>query len=744
MTAEIRVKLPKIEDFEVIKPISRGAFGQVYLAKKNGKSDILYAIKTMKKNDLVNKNMIEQVVAERDALAISKSPYVVHLFYSFQSKDQLFLVMEYLIGGDVKSLLHNLGYFDEHMSKMYIAQVVLALEYLHSHKIIHRDLKPDNMLVSNEGRIKLTDFGLSKLDVERNKRPSVIDVMNTPSCKWPLASSSYWRTPGQIASLTTDFTFSVPNSSKPKARSLSRIMAEERTEAMEATYQFTSPSSLLKNRRRSSGPASIGQTPEFGRHDRSLLSTPLNADAAHEKSGKRGRKRDKKTWRDTLRDAEIDSPNRKSPSEEEDEDQFSSSKRRRISHTGLTCEVNRVGINFERNHRENSAGFSTQDNDVFISTVPIQAEGDPEIFDKSELQCSFSENSMNESITEKNNASDLRTNVIEDIDCDLSTSAIAENGGPQCGDNKDEEGISRDRDRESHHHMSHASVFESDNDCKDTCHASKSRNSRVSPEDTRVRFPPDSFVTPGAARCSRESRVGHEGRGASEHFAVVDERKNEEFKEKLFQTPVGNAPRHFHTASATKIRFQSPMEISYDVPPRSSSSTPRQRNHQAFTPLRTPKSCKRGALPKPGQRILGTPDYLAPEILLQQEHGCGVDWWAVGVCLYEFLTGIPPFSDDTPELVFKHIIEIEYLLPEGDETLSDDAENAISSIFVKEVAKRPGAKEIKCLPFFSSLDWRNINHYPAPFVPNPDDDTDTTYFEARNVVQNLHVSSFCS
>ncbi|XP_020612291.1 serine/threonine-protein kinase Chk2-like [Orbicella faveolata] len=126
------------DDFHIIKPISRGAFGQVFLARRRDKDKQFYAIKVVKKTDVVNKNMIEQVVAERDCLAIAKSPYIVNLFYSFQSKDRIFLVMEYLIGGDCKSLLHNLGYFDEKMSRIYIAQVVLALEYLHKHGIIHR------------------------------------------------------------------------------------------------------------------------------------------------------------------------------------------------------------------------------------------------------------------------------------------------------------------------------------------------------------------------------------------------------------------------------------------------------------------------------------------------------------------------------------------------------------------------------------------------------------------------------
>lgn len=151
-----------IEDFEKIKMISRGAFGKVYLARKRKTGDV-YAIKMLKKDDMVRKNMVEHVMAERDIMAGNNNSFVVKLYYAFQSEKYLYLVMEYLNGGDLASLLQNLQYFDENMTRQYIAETVLALEYLHARDIIHRDLKPDNMLIGNDGHIKLTDFGLSNL-----------------------------------------------------------------------------------------------------------------------------------------------------------------------------------------------------------------------------------------------------------------------------------------------------------------------------------------------------------------------------------------------------------------------------------------------------------------------------------------------------------------------------------------------------------------------------------------------------
>ncbi|EES16404.1 probable serine/threonine protein kinase IRE isoform X2 [Sorghum bicolor] len=151
-----------IEDFEIIKPISRGAFGRVFLAKKRVTGD-LFAIKVLRKADMIRKNAVESILAERDILISARNPFVVRFFYSFTCRENLYLVMEYLNGGDLYSLLRNLGCLDEDMARTYIAELVLALEYLHSMNVIHRDLKPDNLLLSRDGHIKLTDFGLSKV-----------------------------------------------------------------------------------------------------------------------------------------------------------------------------------------------------------------------------------------------------------------------------------------------------------------------------------------------------------------------------------------------------------------------------------------------------------------------------------------------------------------------------------------------------------------------------------------------------
>ncbi|GAC96489.1 AGC/NDR protein kinase [Pseudozyma hubeiensis SY62] len=166
-----------IKDFDILKPISKGAFGSVFLAKKRTTGDY-YAIKVLKKSDMIAKNQITNVKAERMILMTqNQSPFVVKLFFTFQSADFLYLVMEYLPGGDCASLCKVLGGLSEEWARQYIAEVVIGLQHLHSKGVVHRDLKPDNLLIDQKGHLKLTDFGLSKIGLlGRQTRQAVADA----------------------------------------------------------------------------------------------------------------------------------------------------------------------------------------------------------------------------------------------------------------------------------------------------------------------------------------------------------------------------------------------------------------------------------------------------------------------------------------------------------------------------------------------------------------------------------------
>uniref|UniRef100_A0A663F4Q7 non-specific serine/threonine protein kinase n=1 Tax=Aquila chrysaetos chrysaetos TaxID=223781 RepID=A0A663F4Q7_AQUCH len=158
-----RAKKPPGEgDFETIKLISNGAYGAVYLVRHTATRQ-RFAMKKINKQNLLLRNQVEQAFVERDILTFAENPFVVSMFCSFQTRRHLCMVMEYVEGGDCATLLKHIGALPLELARLYFAETVLALEYLHNYGIVHRDLKPDNLLITSLGHVKLTDFGLSKM-----------------------------------------------------------------------------------------------------------------------------------------------------------------------------------------------------------------------------------------------------------------------------------------------------------------------------------------------------------------------------------------------------------------------------------------------------------------------------------------------------------------------------------------------------------------------------------------------------
>lgn len=137
-------------------------FSAVYLVRHKETSQ-RFAMKKICKQNLILRNLTEQVFTERDVLTFADNPFVVSMWCSFETKRHLCMVMEYVEGGDCATLLKHSGALPFDLARLYFAETVLALEYLHSYGIVHRDLKPDNLLITATGHIKLTDFGLSKI-----------------------------------------------------------------------------------------------------------------------------------------------------------------------------------------------------------------------------------------------------------------------------------------------------------------------------------------------------------------------------------------------------------------------------------------------------------------------------------------------------------------------------------------------------------------------------------------------------
>ncbi|CAN0918538.1 Serine/threonine-protein kinase CBK1 [Linum grandiflorum] len=205
-TEFMRLKRHKIcvDDFDLLTIIGRGAFGEVRLCREK-KSGNIFAMKKLKKSEMLMRGQVEHVRAERNLLAEVASHCIVKLYYSFQDSEYLYLIMEYLPGGDMMTLLMREDTLTEDVARFYIAQSVLAIEAIHKHNYIHRDIKPDNLLLDKNGHMKLSDFGLCKpLDCaalsviyehKTTDGDNVMEPMDIDRCIADTDNKNTWKSP---------------------------------------------------------------------------------------------------------------------------------------------------------------------------------------------------------------------------------------------------------------------------------------------------------------------------------------------------------------------------------------------------------------------------------------------------------------------------------------------------------------------------------------------------------------------
>lgn len=166
-----RVKL-NYHDFTILTQVGQGGYGQVYLARKSDTKEVC-ALKVLNKGLLQKLDEVRHILTERDVLTASKSPWLVKLLYAFQDPTNVYLAMEFVPGGDYRTLLNNAGILSPRHTRFYISEMFCALGALHKLGYIHRDLKPENFLIDSSGHIKLTDFGLASGAISKERVESM-------------------------------------------------------------------------------------------------------------------------------------------------------------------------------------------------------------------------------------------------------------------------------------------------------------------------------------------------------------------------------------------------------------------------------------------------------------------------------------------------------------------------------------------------------------------------------------------
>jgi len=149
------------DDFELLKVIGKGSFGKVMQVRKKDDGQI-YAMKVLRKEAIIARKQVDHTRAEKAILQKIRHPFIVKLNFAFQTEDKLYMVLDFVNGGELFFHLKNEGKFSEERIRLYAAEISLALNHLHSMDIVYRDLKPENILIDSDGHICITDFGLSK------------------------------------------------------------------------------------------------------------------------------------------------------------------------------------------------------------------------------------------------------------------------------------------------------------------------------------------------------------------------------------------------------------------------------------------------------------------------------------------------------------------------------------------------------------------------------------------------------
>jgi len=186
-----------IEDFDFMKVLGKGSFGKVMLARKRDNQQV-YAVKILKKEDIVEHDDYVCARVEKDVLSLAgDNPFLTKLYATFQTRDRLFYVMEFLNGGDMMFHIKLDGYFEEPRARFYAAEITSALSYLHNRGIIYRDLKLDNVMLDGGGHVKLADFGMCKAGMHASATTSTF--CGTPD----------YLAPEMLISDTPEYSFSV-------------------------------------------------------------------------------------------------------------------------------------------------------------------------------------------------------------------------------------------------------------------------------------------------------------------------------------------------------------------------------------------------------------------------------------------------------------------------------------------------------------------------------------------------------
>lgn len=752
-----------LEDFDLLKVIGRGNFAKVLQARKKDTGEI-FAIKILNKTKLAESDQVEHIKTERAVMQYVEHPFLVNLLYAFQTPEKLYMVMEFVNGGELFFHLKREKRFPEPRTKFYAAELFLALDHIHKHNVVYRDLKPENILLSSGGHVLLTDFGLAKIlsshdrtntfcvagstdislgnglsrkmndiaegIVAQKSDPTNVQMMEEGDIVLPVSSSEGMRFgAGMQAWGDQEGTpYDVRNDGhatqvivRDGLRECVRVSLEDGRDLLVtpdhqvlALGPDVSNASITPNTDRATFPFSDLATAKWipagslTREHRVVCSAMYTVSDEPEKD--------------------------RTPQFSSFELSFGVDTDKLITSQWSICEDRQrdkilafarlcgiVNANVEHIiaskdvyltlEDEMDVAQITADMQFILDEIPPFARWTPKV----ERMCTNPPHAvyrlhLPDPLVRMLNAVEAMTT------CHQLPPFVSHE---QCPPGVVREFLAAFWGASSTLYSMEVSkraqtlitmfgrlgvdvdvVIEKDDEyciCIDKEHAR-----HVFAKYCGVRYNTDK-------QCELGALVAHEG-------ARVASKCTQSLAE-------------FSRDTGFKMGFKNRRSLALHV---TSVERDTEKRHRVYD--MTVKNFKSFVANGIVVHNCGTPEYLAPEVLLQQGHGKPVDWWSYGTLLYEMLVGIPPFYSDNIQEMYDMILHADLVLP--DRLISIEAQDLLARLLERNPKKRlgsgsRGSDEIKQHPFFKDINWDAIYNktIPAPFIPKLKDELDTSYFD---------------
>ncbi|XP_063066824.1 microtubule-associated serine/threonine-protein kinase 1-like [Engraulis encrasicolus] len=730
-------KPPRESDFQTIKLISNGAYGAVYLVRHN-ETRQRFAMKKINKQNLILRNQVQQAFVERDILTFAENPFVVSMFCSFETRRHLCMVMEYVEGGDCATLLKNIGALPVELARLYFAETVLALEYLHNYGIVHRDLKPDNLLITSMGHIKLTDFGLSKMGlmnlttnlyeghVEKDTREFLDkQVYGTPEYIAPevILRQGYgkpcdWWAMGII--LYEFLIGCVPFFGDTPEELFGQVISDDIVwpdgeDALPSDAQDLISSLLQTNpltRLATGGVGEVKQHSFFSGLDWNSLLRQKAEFIPHLESEEDTSYFD--TRSDRYRHGNCYEDDDAADEEAVEIRHFSSCSPRFSRVYSSMEQLVQVDpkapvVRRERSGRRDDRGVAKRESLGSLmggrswraASPEIEGPHTPEADDSAEVKAKKPPR-----------------------ESDFQTIKLISNGAYGA--------VYLVRHNETRQRFAMKKINKQNL-------ILRNQVQQAFVERDILTFAENPFVV--SMFCSFETR---------RHLCMVMEYVEggdcATLLKNIGALPVELARLYFAETVLALEYLHNYGIVHRDLKPDNLLIT--SMGHIKLTDFGLSKmglmnlttNLYEGHVEKDTREFLdkqvyGTPEYIAPEVILRQGYGKPCDWWAMGIILYEFLIGCVPFFGDTPEELFGQVISDDIVWPDGEDALPSDAQDLISSLLQTNPLTRlatGGVGEVKQHSFFSGLDWNSLLRQKAEFIPHLESEEDTSYFDTRS------------